>query len=559
MNPISNLGLLATFILPATADAQARVATLARAQETFTDVDTNKDGKLSPEEVVAKLQLNASDVRGVDADKDGFWSKDEFLLFYRQRIVAANVKPSADLEAEATRILAARKAKAAERGTPRAGAEGRDPAKTDLAPTALADALDALQVKASAGQAKDADFDHLRELLVAEARASDRAAKGADAEAGEKSELQQKLLQSIERLRAAAASGTFTRDEYQALRQRFIERARGAAARTAATPAAGTDAELLAIEKGLDEALDRLEKRAAAGNPTREDFQRVRDQLIARARAAANGANAGAPNEPEAAALQAKLLQSIDRLEAAAQKGVISREEYTQLRDSMIHRAREIENPGQPRATVASTSSDDAGVRQAVDEVEKRVEGGQVSAADFKQLRELIAAKAQPAAGKSGPEAANEAAAYQKLMQALERLENAAKSGSVDRQEFKAFKDSFVHRARQIANDAQRSSSQQSNSSSSKSGGNDQDAANRRSGSPTATPTPVRIQPDKGAVKRADPARDAEKSKEDPKPAPQPAPASRPKPAPENERPQPAPPQQPPHRPAPESGGGGRP
>ena len=615
MNAISKLGLLAVLLLPASAAAQSRSASLAQALETFTAVDTNKDGKLSPEELVAaKLGLTRSDTRGIDFDHDGFWSKDEFLLFYRQRLLAADVKPAADLEAEATRILAARKAKTSERTPQRTAPEGH----------ALADAVDELQGKAASGQAIGTDFDRVRDLMVADARSADQVAHGEDPALGEHSELQRQLLatlerlrsatlagqfsredfldfrasivkrartaasapggdpelqslgqalkdaldrleqrgvagnatredfervrdqliararaaakgpnapaaaeqelqsplhtqmiQTLERLQAAAAGGTFSRDEYRAFRDSIVRRFRNAQEGTTQAqqpaPTADSDAELRSIEKRLTAALDSLEERAVAGNATREDFQRVRDQYIARARAAAKGAtpaSAGAA-DPEPV-LQRELFQSLDRLEAAAKQGTFSREEYAQLRASMTHRARE-----------AAAGTDDAGMNQAADELEKRVNGGAVNAADFAKLRGLVAARYQAASAKTDPSSVNEAALYQKLMQSLDRLEKAAQNGSVDRQEYQAFKDSFIHRARQIA------SSSQPPTGASGSAPVEQAGSTKRAGS----------QPARDANAKGD--------KVDPKSTP----PVRPKPAPvEPERPQPPPPQQPPHR-----------
>ncbi len=655
MNAISNLGLLAILLLPSTAAGQDRLATLAQAQETFSVADTNKDGKLSPEELAAlKLQLTRSDTRGVDFDRDGYWSKDEFLLFYRQRLLAANVKPAADLEAEATRILAARKAKTAERGPRPASADGG----------VLSEALDQLQAKASAGQASGSDFDRVRDLLVADARAQDQLAKGQDPLAGEHSDLQGKLLQTIERLRAAAAAGSFSREEYQDLRATIVKRARNTANGTApaTTPstdpgeevraigqalaealdrleqravagnatredfervrtqliararaaAAGTSTpgavepelqsplhtqmiqtlerlqaaaasgsfsreEYLAfreslvrrfrnaqgatagvsptsapaagnsdphsIEQGLSDALDHLEQRAAAGGATREDFQGVRDQLIARARAAARSAGAAAPAGADAqASVQRELMQALDRLEAAARQGSFSREEYTQLRASMIHRARESERAAPAPTAVAGTASDEAGMNQAADELEKRVNGGQVAPADFAKLRGLIADKLQAASARTDPASVNEASLYQKLVQSLDRLEKAAQNGSVDRQEFQAFRDSFVHRARQIA-----SSSQQANSASGTTSA-EQGSSGKRAVTPVATPAGTQSPPiEKAGAQRAD--GKADKGEKGEKNESKPAPQSRPKPgAGDPEKPQPPPPQQPPHR-----------
>lgn len=696
MTPISKLSILATLVLNSAAFAQSKPVTLADLESTFAQLDANKDGKLSPQEI-AVLKLSPADARGLDADHDGFLSRDEFLLFYRQRIVAAGAKPAADLESEATRIVAARKAKAAERIAARKSLELQ---QAGLAQTpeskALADAFDQLEIQAAAHQAKGTDFDKVRDLLVADARESDRLAKGEDSALGEKSELHVKLTQSLERLRNAAASGAFSREEYQAFREMLVRRARnaaksgataqpgaetnhevraieqaltealdrleqravagqstrqdfehvreqliararaaansasagqGAAATQTATDAelqgplqvkllqsldrlqtaaaagmfsreeyrgfreaivkrfrnaseegsatqsgatADKNAELRAIEQALNEALDRLEARAASGSATREDFQHVREQMIARARAAANGVNGAGAAPPESQdSVSVKLIQSLDRLEAAAQQGKFSREEYQQLRASMIHRAREIENPGQPQNASATPVTSESGMSTAVDDLQKRVDGGQVTPADFRPLRDLITKKAQAVAGKTDEDSVNESALYDKLLQSLDRLEKAAQNGTVDRQQFQAFRDSFVRRARNIANDGQQQTGTPASSAASTDVAGNQAPVVRPASAPVATPPVAQpAPPERSGAQRADPARDDGKpdpsrvAPNDSKPAPQ----ARPKPAdgaqePEKQQtqrpaPTPVPAPAPAPAPAPESGTG---
>jgi len=131
MNSFPHLGLLATLLISGTVAAEERAGTLAQAREAFAALDANKDGRLCREELaVPGLQLSPAEICAVDFDQDGFWSKDEFLLFHRQRLLAAKVKPAADLEAEAARIQAARKAKATERST-RRDVSGARPSPAD--------------------------------------------------------------------------------------------------------------------------------------------------------------------------------------------------------------------------------------------------------------------------------------------------------------------------------------------------------------------------------------------------------------------------------------------
>jgi outer membrane biosynthesis protein TonB len=75
--------------------------------------------------------------------------------------------------------------------------------------------------------------------------------------------------------------------------------------------------------------------------------QAVKNQLIARARAAAN-AKQGDPSALEQErALQAKWLQSLERMEAAAREGKFSRQEFTAFREELNQRLRNQANEAQ--------------------------------------------------------------------------------------------------------------------------------------------------------------------------------------------------------------------
>lgn len=562
MNALPSFAAFTALVFPAAAFGQQTEGSLTAAQASFAGLDGDKDGKLSPQEILT-LKVSASDVRGVDVDRDGFVSKEEFIPFYRQRLLAAGVKPAADLEAEATRIAAARKAKQSNQAdgkdslsqARRNALNGAQPRAdvTDHAPGAVLEAFDQLQVKATVGKAGKPEFDHVREVLVAQAREADRAAQGSDGETGEKSELHRKLLQSLDRLQAAAAAGKFSREEYQTVRDSIVQRARHAAN---ANPNQGPvvnepplSPELQAIEQGLGQALEHLEQRAVAGNATREDFQRVREQLVARARAAANGP--AAVEVELQGPVHRKLMQSLDRLEAAAQQGNFSREEYKTFRDEVIRRARRISEAAP--APVAD-SAGDAGLQKNFDEFEKHVDAGQVTPADFQSLRSALAARAQAGRASEG-EVAVDPVVYRRLMQSLERLEQAAQGGNVNREEFRAFKDSFVKRARNIAKDQQQSSS----SSSSSSSDGQQRGTGSTDGSANGGVAPAPLPAGEGRARKTEPKRDgADKgARGDGKGS---GPDTQTPPAPQRPKPEGNPPPEPekpkPSRPRPPSGGG---
>ncbi len=546
------LAFAAFLLCPSLAYGQGTEASLKQAQTTFDVLDANKDAKLSPQEMLL-LKITAADARGIDFDMDGSISKDEFVMFYRQRLVAAGVRPAADLEAEAVRILAARKAREANRseGQGSLSQARRNALRTgQQSPSspesgghdAVLEAFDRVQAKANLGQAAKQDFDQVREALAARTQEADRAAKGGEPQSGDASEVYRKLLQSLDRLQAAAAAGKFSREEYQAVRESFVQRARLASGGAVPAPANSGDAVpnpgTQAIEKGLVEALDRLEQRAAAGGATREDFQRVRDQLIARARAAAS--------DPSAAQIELqgpvhrKLIQSLDRLEAAAQQGVYSREQYQELRDTMVHRARGIANPDAAQAPdVVASNGSDASLQGAFDALERHVDAGRVTHEDFQGLQDQLMARVKNA---QAADQANDAdtATYRRLMRSLTRLEAAARDGLVDRAEFQSFKDSFVKRARGIERDAQQAAAP--DRSGSPATGRSSGGAKSEPGSDTggnageSKPVPV-----EGRTRREEPAGEA--SSKGVAPGTQPAP-QRPKPvsppAPASEKPKPS-------------------
>jgi hypothetical protein len=188
----------------------------------------------------------------------------------------------------------------------------------------------------------------------------------------------------------------------------------------------------------------------------------------------------------------------------------------------------------------------------AVDDLQKRVDGGQVTPADFRPLRDLITKKAQAVAGKTDQDSVNESALCDKLLQSLDRLEKAAQNGTVDRQQFQAFRDSFIRRARNIPNEGQQQTGTPASSAASTDTAGNQAPVVRPVSTPAATPPVVQpAPPERSGAQRADPARDDGKpdpskvAPNDPKPAPQ----TRPKPAdgaqepekPQTQRPAPTP------------------
>ena len=389
---------LLAIALQVQAHAQRSTSSLTRALETFAAADQNHDGKLSEQEVLA-IPIDRKEFLAQDDDKDGSWSRDEFLVFYRQRLLLAGQPVSSDLEAETARIQAVRKTKAAEEARkadearkksgqasaapvqqaviatpiaarPVAQVAGANPPSDAAIEAGLEAALEKLEKRAAAGHATREDFQLVRDQLIARARTAANANRPADVSEAVGSEAYRKMLQSLDRLEKRAAEGAYSREDYQEFRDMIIHRARLIAKADAASALAAPAGDLTAIENGLQNALDELEKRAIAANATREDFQKVRDQMIARARAAAN---AGAPADSigaEGSETYRKMMQSLDRLEKAAAEGVYSREEFRDLKAMFVRRARHIEKgaesagggpaDGRTKAAQSAVSADPA-------------------------------------------------------------------------------------------------------------------------------------------------------------------------------------------------------
>ena len=357
----------------AVAQTNAPANSLTRALATFAAIDVNHDGKLSAQELLV-VPIDRQEFLAHDHDKDGTWSKDEFLIYYRRRLLLAGQQVGADLEAETARVQALRKTKATEEAQNRSSATASDvkaaqvadsgtsvtlkgaavAAGSQAAPSpalaaieaGLENALQKLEQRAAAGHASREDFQQVQDQLIARARAAANAPASPDSPAAYGTEAYRKMLQSLERLEKRANEGLYSPAEYQEFRDMIIHRSRQIAKKELSTESGGSGAvspEIAAIEKGLTNAIDELEQRAAAGHATREDFQKVRDQMIARARAAASASAPSGANAPSTPDIYQKMMQVLDRLEKRAAEGGYTREEYQELRQLFIHRAREIQ------------------------------------------------------------------------------------------------------------------------------------------------------------------------------------------------------------------------
>lgn len=229
------LNLIPIFCLTLTPLVLAQGSNLNQATQTFGALDTNKDGKLSSAEY-AVMGQDRTQFIGADADGDGQLVRDEFVVFYRQRLIAAGQKPAADLEAESTRILAARRAKQAgvgpadqRRRAVGAGTVAAVPTASANLDQALQQALQALDERAAQGKASPEDVQAVKNQLIARARAANQVPNADPSALEVERQFQQKWAQSLDRMEAAAREGKFSREELNAFRQDLNQRLRNQA------------------------------------------------------------------------------------------------------------------------------------------------------------------------------------------------------------------------------------------------------------------------------------------------------------------------------------------
>jgi len=294
-------------------EAQESTTPLDRANQTFKAADKNNDGTLDLQEV-AQAQIPRSVVQTWDKDKSRGLSRDEFLGYYRQLMVNAGKPTGADLDAKVKRIEAARKAQQDREARRRAQAanqqSGSDATSGDAnasestadkykrAQAALNDRLSRAKASRETASKEQAKLtDRARNAGVQGATAG---ASGADAQETDAQETVKTVRERLARAEAAlakrAGKGDMTREQYDALQEKLADRARGVSAGsgTETSDLSGVPA---AARQKLERAFVALEKRAAAGNWSREKLAQEKQELTKRARDAEADKPTGAETE----------------------------------------------------------------------------------------------------------------------------------------------------------------------------------------------------------------------------------------------------------------------
>lgn len=199
---------------------------LTRALASFSTADANHDGRISLEEARA-ISVTPEAFRSEDDNGDGFWSRDEYLVFFHRQLSANGQRADADLEAEIARLQALKRVRAVEqtnRLTAETSARCADAASiNERFETALAD----LEKKCSTRKATRDDFKRLRNLVILNGRVADSTAP-----AGRNPAPQAELLETLDRIERYNTLGQPTQEGFKALR----EIAGGPGARRAPAP-----------------------------------------------------------------------------------------------------------------------------------------------------------------------------------------------------------------------------------------------------------------------------------------------------------------------------------
>ncbi|MFN0008598.1 MAG: hypothetical protein ACKVXR_11905 [Planctomycetota bacterium] len=203
---------LAHAMRPAAMQRGAPSNSLSRVVGVFTVCDADRDGKISAEESRA-IPVTPPEFAKEDLDGDGSWSRDEFTLYYRGRLIAGGQTLGADLDAEVARIQALKRVRVVEE----ARKHGAEPAggRVEAEPVRVRfeKALGELEQRVATRKAKPEDFRRLRNLVILNGRSAPESQTGSPASA-----TNSKVLAALERMEKRATIGQFDREDFETLR-----------------------------------------------------------------------------------------------------------------------------------------------------------------------------------------------------------------------------------------------------------------------------------------------------------------------------------------------------
>jgi len=181
-----------------------------RALAAYAAGDLDRDGRISVEEAAA-MPVSEAVFKGKDENQDGFWSRDEFIVFYRHQLIVGGQPVGDDLEAEVARLQALKRVRAVEETkklTAETSASSADAASVERRFEA---ALSDLERRLVERKATRADYQRVRNLVLLNGRIAEHSSSHAVA-------TQKSLLAALDRIEKRAAAGETTVEEFQILR-----------------------------------------------------------------------------------------------------------------------------------------------------------------------------------------------------------------------------------------------------------------------------------------------------------------------------------------------------
>jgi hypothetical protein len=324
-----------------------------------------------------------------------------------------------------------------------------------------------MELRIQTGQASPEDFSRLRKLILGHtnraARASGQTAEAGDPQRATEVAAGQELLDALAALEQRVRSGgEAPLVELQRMRllmgengSRPASEAAGGAAGGEVPSVGGIPAVEPPVSAGGDPAqdllaeLEHLEQRALTGQATAEDYEHLRAKLITRARRGARQQGQGS----EASLAPQRLLQALPELRRKAEGGEVGNADFAAMRGLL--------NPVQ--APLAAASDETGGVSArpagparprygnrlvaALDQLAGRALQGSATAEDFQRLSEQVKARAEQTDREGTGMNALSPELAMRLQGALADLEQRTASGQVQRSDFDAVREMIAGQA----------------------------------------------------------------------------------------------------------------
>jgi len=185
---------------------------LARVVSVFAVCDADRDGKISVDESRA-IPVTPEQLAKEDLDGDGSWSRDEFTLYYRARLIAGGQTLGADLDAEVARIQALKRVRVVEEARKHGGEPTSGRLEVEPVRVRFEKALGELEKSAAIRKARPEDFRRLRNLVILNGRSAPQSQDGSL-----KSTTSANVLRMLEGIEKRAALGQYDRQDFDALR-----------------------------------------------------------------------------------------------------------------------------------------------------------------------------------------------------------------------------------------------------------------------------------------------------------------------------------------------------